>query len=196
MAACKYRESSVNDHFSGSLIFCLEIPFSELFSKNISTSFSDSYFLGNLRKFENAVFVQFSLRHIVQNLPREPSNGEVLKLLQLTPNLIRHKNNHETLKTSLPYSFDEVNGLIDKGTINVDGQDIQLEFFLGGDMKFILMIMGINSATGDYACLWCKIHKDDRWIQGDHSAITMKFLSGGRWKRLSKCATAITTLDA
>ena len=93
-AACKNRESSVNDHFSRSLIFCPEIPFSELFSKNIFTSFSDSYFFGNLRKFENVVFVRFSIRQIVQNLLREPSNGKVLKLLQLTPNLIRDKNNH------------------------------------------------------------------------------------------------------
>ena len=94
MAACKNRESSVNDHFSGSLIFCPEIPFGELFSKNIFTSFCDSYSFGNLRKFENAVFVLFSIRQIVQNLLREPSNGKVLKLFQLTPNLIRHMNNH------------------------------------------------------------------------------------------------------
>ena len=94
MAVCKSQESSVNDHFSGSLIFCPEIPFGELFSKKIFTSFSDSYFFGNLRKFENAVFVRFSIRQIVQNLLREPSNGEALKLLQLTPNLIQHKNNH------------------------------------------------------------------------------------------------------
>ena len=93
-AACKNRESSVNDHFSGSLIFCPETPFSELFSKTIFTSFSDSYSFGNLRKFENAVFVLFSIRQIVQNLLQEPSNGKVLKLLQLTPNLIRHINNH------------------------------------------------------------------------------------------------------
>ena len=46
MAACKNRESSVKDPFSGSLIFCPEIPFSELFSKNLFTSFSDSYFFG------------------------------------------------------------------------------------------------------------------------------------------------------
>lgn len=30
-------------------------------------------------------------------------------------------------------------------------------------MKFLLMVMGMNSATADYACLWCKVHKDNRW---------------------------------
>ena len=59
--------------------------------------------------------------------------------------------------------LDEVNQLISKGTISIDGEDIQLEFFLGGDMKFLLVILGLNSAGADYACLWCKIHKDDRW---------------------------------
>ena len=30
-------------------------------------------------------------------------------------------------------------------------------------MKFLLMIMGMNLATADYECLWCKMFKDDRW---------------------------------
>ena len=45
MAAYEIRESSVNDHLVGSLIFCPKIPFSELFSNIIFTNFSDSYFL-------------------------------------------------------------------------------------------------------------------------------------------------------
>ena len=32
-----------------------------------------------------------------------------------------------------------------------------------GDFKFLAMIMGLNSATANYACLWCKIHKESRW---------------------------------
>ena len=56
-----------------------------------------------------------------------------------------------------------MNQLISKGTISIDGEEIELEFFLGGDMKFLLIILGLSSATADYACLWCKIHKDNRW---------------------------------
>ena len=77
--------------------------------------------------------------------------------------IINGPEKYNTLKTSLSPLFDEVNELIRKGTMSVDGQDVELEFFLGGDLKFLLMIMGINSATADYACLWCKIHKDNRW---------------------------------
>ena len=98
-------------------------------------------------------------------------------LLQLKESVMSSKHNrtvaiingpekYETLKTALSPLFDEVNQLISKGTISIDGEDIQLEFFLGGDMKFLLMILGLNSASADYACLWCKIHKDDRWDTG------------------------------
>ena len=59
--------------------------------------------------------------------------------------------------------FDEVISLIEKGTLLVDGKEVKLEFFLGGDYKFLLMVMGLNSANAEYACLWCEIHKDLRW---------------------------------
>lgn len=77
--------------------------------------------------------------------------------------IINAPEKYETLKTSLSNFFDDVNQLISTGTITIDGEDVELEFFLGGDMKFLLMTLGLNSATADYACVWCKIHKDDRW---------------------------------
>ena len=77
--------------------------------------------------------------------------------------IINGPEKYETLKTSLSKFFDEVNQLISTGMLAIDGEDVELEFFLGGDMKFLLMILGLSSATADYACVWCKIHKDDRW---------------------------------
>ena len=77
--------------------------------------------------------------------------------------IINDPENYETLKNSLSYFCDEVNQLVSQGSISIDGVDVELEFFLGGDMKFLLMILGLSSATADYACLWCKIHKDFRW---------------------------------
>ena len=50
-----------------------------------------------------------------------------------------------------------------KGSMLVDEKEVKLEFFLGGDYKFLLMIMGLNTANADYACLWCAIHKEFRW---------------------------------
>ena len=40
---------------------------------------------------------------------------------------------------------------------------MKLELFLGGDLKFLLMVMGMNAASPNYACLWCLLHKDEWW---------------------------------
>lgn len=76
---------------------------------------------------------------------------------------IVNNKDYDTLKTALPALFQEINSLIEKGNILIVGKEVKLEFFLGGDNKFLLMIMGLNSATADYACLWCDIHKQSRW---------------------------------
>ena len=62
--------------------------------------------------------------------------------------IISGRENYKTLKISLSLFFDEVNQLISKGTIPI-----------GGDFKFLLMILGLNSATADYACCGAKYTK-------------------------------------
>lgn len=49
------------------------------------------------------------------------------------------------------------------GFIEVDEKETQIEMFLGGDYKFLLVIMGLSGATSIHSCLWCLIHKLDRW---------------------------------
>lgn len=34
---------------------------------------------------------------------------------------------------------------------------------MGGDYKFLLIVCGLSGATSNYACLYCKVHKDQRW---------------------------------
>ena len=34
---------------------------------------------------------------------------------------------------------------------------------MGGDLKFLAMIYGIESATSTYSCIWCKCPKSKRW---------------------------------
>ena len=53
--------------------------------------------------------------------------------------------------------------LIKKSSLMIDGEEVKLEFFLGGDYKFLLMVMGIDNATGNHSCLWCNVHRVNRW---------------------------------
>ena len=88
-----------------------------------------------------------------------------------------------TMKESLSTFFEEINALKEKGTLLVDDKEIKLNFFLG-DLKFLLLIMGMNAACSNYACLWCKIHKQNRWdtskpsdfYQGEELIRTLKDL--------------------
>lgn len=102
----------------------------------------------------NFMMFSFALLQAKESIMSSKSNRTVA--------IINGPEKYETMKTSLKHFFKEVNELIEKGQITVDGKDASINFFLGRDMKFLLMVMGMNSATADYACVWCKVHKDNR----------------------------------
>ena len=37
-----------------------------------------------------------------------------------------------------------------------------IEFYLGGDLKFLAIMCGIEAANSDHACIWCKCPKAQR----------------------------------
>ncbi len=39
-------------------------------------------------------------------------------------------------------------------SIIINGVSYDIEYFLGGDMKFLAMVCGIDAATSEYACTW------------------------------------------
>lgn len=94
-------------------------------------------------------------------------------LLQGADDVMSAKGNHTiavvkgaekyyTLKESFRDVFEEINQLNERKTIQVRGRDCEVELFLGGDYKFILIMLGLKGATSHYACAWCKVHKDNR----------------------------------
>ena len=36
-------------------------------------------------------------------------------------------------------------------------------YYLGGDLKFLAIVTGIDNATSTYACIWCKVRNDERY---------------------------------
>jgi hypothetical protein len=37
--------------------------------------------------------------------------------------------------------------------ITVDEKNFEIDLFVGGDMKFVLILLGLDGSTGDFACL-------------------------------------------
>ena len=31
-------------------------------------------------------------------------------------------------------------------------------------LQLMLLVLGLNAAHSNYACIWCKIHKDERYV--------------------------------
>ena len=77
--------------------------------------------------------------------------------------IVKGSESYETIKESFETVFNEINNLINAKKIKVNNTEYNLEFFLGGDYKFLLTVMGMKCATSNYACIWCKVHKDNRW---------------------------------
>jgi len=63
-----------------------------------------------------------------------------------------------------------INALELEKTFSVDGAVYEVEVFLGGDLKWLLCVCGLNAANSSYACLWCHVHK----VRGGGSKIGEK----------------------
>ena len=64
-------------------------------------------------------------------------------------------------------------------TIEIGDNSYQLEYFLGGDWKFLASVCGIGGANADFACIWCKCPKAKRYdVQQNWSILDPEL--GGR----------------
>ena len=93
--------------------------------------------------------------------------------------ILREAESYDSLQRGLEDVRNDVEGLT---SIEVDGITYDLEYYLGGDWKFLAIVMGIDSAISEYACIWCKCPREERanmdktWSITDttHGARTVK----------------------
>lgn len=102
--------------------------------------------------------------YILLSCPLLQEKDEVMaaKVDQISA-VVNGSEKYETLQVSLKDVFREDNSFTELGFTTVDKQNVDLEFLLGGDYKFLLTVMGLRGATSLNACLWCIIHNDKRW---------------------------------
>ncbi len=68
--------------------------------------------------------------------------------------------NYEDLNESLADLIDEMSSL---KNIKINGYSYDLEYFLGGDWKFLACVCGLGAANSNFACIWCKCPKGQRF---------------------------------
>ena len=76
--------------------------------------------------------------------------------------IVKYEENYATLEKTLGPLFDEINEIAKEGHIYVGSERVGIELFVGGDMKFTQLLLGLNSSIATYACPWCKVAKEDR----------------------------------
>ncbi|XP_077863939.1 uncharacterized protein LOC100367812 [Saccoglossus kowalevskii] len=82
---------------------------------------------------------------------------------------VKGKECYETIRDSFRDAITSVNEMVSNPTITIDGKSVDLDFYLGGDYKFILMVLGLKGATSNYACAWCYCSKDERHDMSKHN---------------------------
>ena len=70
--------------------------------------------------------------------------------------LIKTTETYDNIRESLADLRMEMSNLEE---ISVNNCTYQIEYFLGGDWKFLALICGLGRANEDYACVWCKCPK-------------------------------------
>ena len=80
-----------------------------------------------------------------------------------TIGIINAAESYDSIAAGFQNVVNEIHDTVKQGNIKVDGETIQLELFTGGDLKFLLLIYGLSSASSTYACLYCKVPKSERW---------------------------------
>ena len=74
--------------------------------------------------------------------------------------IFKVSEDYDSLHTSLSDILKEA---CDLQSIEVNGRNHDVQFFLGGDMKFLAVVCGIEAANSTYSCIWCKCPAIDRW---------------------------------
>ncbi|XP_031554622.1 uncharacterized protein LOC116291587 [Actinia tenebrosa] len=76
--------------------------------------------------------------------------------------VIKTSEDYECLETGLSNLTKEVNSLVKEGSILIGNNNVKLEFFLGGDYKFLLLALGMKAATSNHSRIYCKVPKSSR----------------------------------
>ena len=47
-------------------------------------------------------------------------------------------------------------------SVEINGIKYDIELFLVGDLKFLAIVSGLDSATSQYSCIWCKCPESEQ----------------------------------
>ena len=77
---------------------------------------------------------------------------------------------YETLRPWFTKIVEELTELHNQPLI-INEKEYILEYFFTGDMKLLLIFLGLKPASSLYPCAWCTTHRDDLHLQDPEKSI-------------------------
>ena len=74
--------------------------------------------------------------------------------------VFKEPEKYDSVKAALEDISAEVERL---NSIHISDMNFQVKYNLGGDWKFLAMVTGIDAASSEYACIWCKCKSTERF---------------------------------
>ena len=118
--------------------------------------------IGKRLKLENVTYTILNEKDAAMN----DKGNYVLAIIKTT-------ENYDNLKESLADLIKEMSNLKE---ITVKNQKYGIEYFLGGDWKFLACVCGLGAANQNFACIWCKCPINERFDISKKWSLTDKTL--------------------
>ena len=99
--------------------------------------------------------------------------------------ILRVEEKYESLKKALHPLICEVSRI---DAININSTSYDIVFFLGGDLKFLNVVTGLDACSATYSCLWCHCSKADRWNHNKHWSMTDPDNGARTLESIAQCA--------
>jgi hypothetical protein len=76
--------------------------------------------------------------------------------------IVNCKEDYDHLKLTWKPIFLKINTLYEKASIEVEGEHFDLDILMGGDMKFLQLVLGLGGSLCNYSCTWYRVHKNHK----------------------------------
>jgi hypothetical protein len=73
--------------------------------------------------------------------------------------IVNCKEDYDNLKLACKPIFQKINTLYEKASIEVEGKHFDLYILMGGDMKFLQLVLGLGGSLCHYSCPWYRVLK-------------------------------------
>lgn len=130
--------------------------------------------IGKRLKLENVTYTILNEKDAAMN----EKGNYVLAIIKTT-------ENYDNLKESLA---DLRNEMLNLKEITVNNIKYNIEYFLGGDWKFSACVCGLGAANQDFACIWCKCPRNERYDTRRKWSLTDKSLGARDSEEIGKHA--------